>query len=205
MDEKDLLKVENLAKNKTNLNLSDLDNLANNFYNSNCKINDETNSKESLSHIGNNNLSIKGEILNNSEIINLNNTNDEENKHGSSHFFNSETNSFLNISDDSLIFQNNKSENNLKFNLIKSLENLKSKSKPLLANSSSVNNLANTKPSNNLKENSNIQSIKIRTNLNTNANSLIKAKSPVKISSDKLIFIKTQMKNDTANFTNYGK
>ena len=106
LDEKDFLKVENLKKNKTNFNLSNLENLTNNFYNS--KINDGSNSKESLSNIGNNNLSIKGEILNNSEIINLtNNTNDEENKFSNSHFLNSE-NSFLNLSDDSLVFQNSK-------------------------------------------------------------------------------------------------
>lgn len=33
----------------------------------------------------------------------------------------------------------------------------------------------------------------------------MKSRSPPKITSDKLVFIKTQMKNEVANFTNYGK
>ena len=76
-----------------------------------------------------------------------------------------------------------------------------------------MNNLASSiKTQNNLKENSGIQNVKqIQANTNTisinnnNNNLLIKSKSPAKISSDKLIFIKTQMKNEIANFTNYGK
>ncbi len=49
-------------------------------------------------------------------------------------------------------------------------------------------------------ETSNTNAIKI----NSNANLGLKSKSPSKLTSDKLIFIKTQMKNDVANFTNYG-
>jgi hypothetical protein len=90
------------------------------------------------------------------------------------------------------------------------------KTKVILASSLSVNNLGIIdKTQNNLKETSNIQivknqiqtnpnSINNNSNINLNIGSSIKSKSPAKISSDKLIFIKTQMKNEIANFTNYG-
>jgi len=40
---------------------------------------------------------------------------------------------------------------------------------------------------------------------NSTALLYMKSRSPPKITSDKLVFIKTQMKNEVANFTNYGK
>ena len=40
--------------------------------------------------------------------------------------------------------------------------------------------------------------------INSLSNIRNKSRSPPKITTDKLIFIKTQMKNDIANFTNYG-
>lgn len=121
LDELEQEKGDNLKKTKAiSFNLNNFENLTSNFNTFYCgnKIH-ESNSKESLININQNNLSIKGEFLNNSgtsntttkladEIINFsnNNNNEDNNQFINNQYLNSENNSFLNLSDDSLVFQN---------------------------------------------------------------------------------------------------
>ncbi len=122
LDEIDQQKIVNLNTiKKISFNLNNLENLEKNLnsLHSGNKIR-ESSSKESLININNNNLSIKGEFLNNSsvsntttkladEIMTFSNNNIEENQqYMTNQFINSENNSFLNLSDDSLVFHNSK-------------------------------------------------------------------------------------------------
>jgi len=128
LDENDIKKINNvIIDKKIAFNLNNLENFENNLNNlcTNKKI-QESNSKESLININNNNLSIKGEFLNNSsfsntttkladEINTLSNNNEENQQYLTNQFINSGNNSFLNLSDDLLGFQNS---NNMKIRQI---------------------------------------------------------------------------------------